>query len=346
VFAIIEVDRTQEPLVDTPVRCACREITISWFGRSRSLFKKSPQHGIAATSYLTTANPALVYEPGDETRERDFDRERSSDEHVVSREVRAPVPYPCIRIEHPRWLAKVHGRQDRDSRANTGDRREGDSRNLPEGRTGSCRSVLLCEQFPQQTRRDEEKEGDQRPGALGDHDALLAVTAASGASGVAVAGRRLRDRYAEQGLRNVRERRRRLDRLRLNVARPSKALRRLFDALDLLGLRWRGKCWRARFSFFGHVCLAVVLLIRAPMLRARCDTEFETPWTAEPHGIRDAEISVEARDVLVVGLLEDVQNITSHEQAQVRSSAFGPFLGPATLLAWIELHGPRGTGDT
>jgi len=53
-----------------------------------------------------------------------------------------------------------------------------------------------------------------------------------------------------------------------------------------------------------------------------------------------------ARGVLVIGFIEDVQNITSHPEREVGSSAFVPFLGPRTKEAWAEVHRSWGTTDT
>jgi hypothetical protein len=57
-------------------------------------------------------------------------------------------------------------------------------------------------------------------------------------------------------------------------------------------------------------------------------------------------LSDAAQDVLVVGFLEDVQNVTSHSDSPTGSSAFVPLLGPATRAAWSKLHDSWGSRDT
>ena len=49
---------------------------------------------------------------------------------------------------------------------------------------------------------------------------------------------------------------------------------------------------------------------------------------------------------LVVGLLEDLQNITSHDYVPVGSSSFVPLLGSRTKAAWEALHVGWGSSDT
>lgn len=58
------------------------------------------------------------------------------------------------------------------------------------------------------------------------------------------------------------------------------------------------------------------------------------------------DLTGEARGILVTGLLEGVQNITSHGDSPVGQSTFVPFLGPLTLRAWGDLHEGWGSRDT
>jgi hypothetical protein len=60
----------------------------------------------------------------------------------------------------------------------------------------------------------------------------------------------------------------------------------------------------------------------------------------------DQDPPTEVRTLLVIGLLEDIQNITSHEQRPIGSAAFVPLLGPVTATAWHGLHRSYGTQDT
>jgi hypothetical protein len=74
---------------------------------------------------------------------------------------------------------------------------------------------------------------------------------------------------------------------------------------------------------------------------------------AELQGIFDTveellgeNLAGEAREILVTGLLEDIQNLTSHSDRPVGSSKFVAFLGPRTLDAWRRLHVGWGSEDT
>jgi hypothetical protein len=54
----------------------------------------------------------------------------------------------------------------------------------------------------------------------------------------------------------------------------------------------------------------------------------------------------EAYSLLVVGMLETIQNITSHADASVGSTVFLKYLGPRTAIAWKALHEGWGSQDT
>lgn len=58
------------------------------------------------------------------------------------------------------------------------------------------------------------------------------------------------------------------------------------------------------------------------------------------------ERTQQSTNLLVVGLIEDIQNTTSWPQSPVGSSAFLPFLGPLTTAEWVGYHRHRGTSDT
>ena len=53
-----------------------------------------------------------------------------------------------------------------------------------------------------------------------------------------------------------------------------------------------------------------------------------------------------AATLLTVGFVEDLQNITSHSEVGVPSSALVPYLGPQTTDAWWRLHETWGSEDT
>ena len=53
-----------------------------------------------------------------------------------------------------------------------------------------------------------------------------------------------------------------------------------------------------------------------------------------------------ATNLLIVGLLEDIQNIASHPDAAVPSSSFVVYLWPYTADAWWRLHESWGSEDT
>jgi len=59
----------------------------------------------------------------------------------------------------------------------------------------------------------------------------------------------------------------------------------------------------------------------------------------------DEPLTDRAHGVLVIGFIEDIQNISSHT-GPLGSSAFVPFLGPKTKEAWAEVHRSWGTTDT
>jgi hypothetical protein len=66
-------------------------------------------------------------------------------------------------------------------------------------------------------------------------------------------------------------------------------------------------------------------------------------------GIEDlyaGELTPEAHEVMTVGLLEGIQNITMHDHVPVNSSDFLDYLGPLTHLEWLRLHAMWGTTDS
>jgi hypothetical protein len=54
----------------------------------------------------------------------------------------------------------------------------------------------------------------------------------------------------------------------------------------------------------------------------------------------------EGHSLLSAGLLEDIQNITSHPPIRVGSSQFLPYLGPLTTRVWNAIHEGWGSQDT
>ena len=58
------------------------------------------------------------------------------------------------------------------------------------------------------------------------------------------------------------------------------------------------------------------------------------------------ETTPEATNLLVVGLLEDLQNIAAHAEVDFPSSSLVPYLGPNTADAWWRLHESWGSEDT
>jgi hypothetical protein len=53
-----------------------------------------------------------------------------------------------------------------------------------------------------------------------------------------------------------------------------------------------------------------------------------------------------AHQVMTIGLIEDIQNITSHAHVSVNSSDFTDYLGPRTYLEWLQVHAMWGSTDT
>lgn len=103
---------------------------------------------------------------------------------------------------------------------------------------------------------------------------------------------------------------------------------------------WHGEEDRGEYNDIGVVARHLVQLV--------ADGE-----DFEPRSIFDVveEIyatnpSGEVSGLLTVGLIEDIQNITSWATSPVGSSAFLPFLGPFTTDAWYDLHRGWGTTDT
>jgi len=52
-----------------------------------------------------------------------------------------------------------------------------------------------------------------------------------------------------------------------------------------------------------------------------------------------------AFDAVTIGLIEDIQNIASHQQVPIASSQFLEYLGPRTQIEWRRIHARWGTTD-
>ena len=127
---------------------------------------------------------------------------------------------------------------------------------------------------------------------------------------------------------------------------PGEVVRRLVSAAGSIGPDWERhrEDWDGtRAGFYNDVAVVArqVVALMAAGNRAELAEVF-----AEVESLLRQDLSRDANNLLIVGFLEDVQTITSHDEVGVASSAFAPFLGPTTLTAWVEVHGFWGTVDT
>jgi hypothetical protein len=77
----------------------------------------------------------------------------------------------------------------------------------------------------------------------------------------------------------------------------------------------------------------------------RQDDELRNIWqTVE--GLYSEERTMEATNLLTVGLIEDLQHITSWPHSPIGSSTLLPFLGPLTTEAWTQHRSRWGTKET
>jgi hypothetical protein len=130
------------------------------------------------------------------------------------------------------------------------------------------------------------------------------------------------------------------------VIESDEAVRRLVSAAVSIGPDWERHLedWDGEpAGFYNDV--AIVAHHVVALMAAGNHAEIRAVF-AEVEVMLGHDLSVDARTLLIIGFLEDVQNIASHEDVGVQSSAFAPFFGPATLMAWVEVHGFWGSVDT
>lgn len=128
---------------------------------------------------------------------------------------------------------------------------------------------------------------------------------------------------------------------------PAHVVRRLVGAATTIGPRWEEHLALEDGDRSGdYIDISVLAFHVVDLMEHDRVYEIEAIFQQVEQLLRGDELTRGAINLVVVGLLEDVQTITGHDHIPVRSSEFARFLGPSTLLAWIELHGHWGSEDT
>ena len=124
------------------------------------------------------------------------------------------------------------------------------------------------------------------------------------------------------------------------VVESDEVIRRLVAAATTFGPKWAE---HEAFSVGHYHDAAEVARHVVALMGAHCLDEVGAVF-AEVERLLSEEISPEARTLLAIGFLEDVQTIGMNTSG-VGTSNFAPLLGPVMLTAWIEVHGFWGTDD-